>query len=366
MLLHIERDVYKKAFGKLIFSNSKLDVYTKEGKLCSVNRDLLVFFSPFIKELLKDVPNGIRASLVLPNVSLDCLQHVFKVISNGFTDFARIQDLKAAGDLLGINLDCLEYVENNAGKDLSRAETKKKSEISTLDINNIKKEIIDVEVIKKEASEEVTNLVSKEISLSLQAKKYDAGIGCVGKSNGHNKDLGEIDAVECADKTPHTTHPVPTVGAYKKYQSPARIRRSIRRALMHKAMKDGEKGGDSKLDKIAVDSTNKVDLSKSLRKPSFKCRSSQYTDKLEQYSQMYQWENTTYKSKIHGNRKSTWQAKQSEYVEYKKSKIRDSWKSRKDERRGELTRKAPEMSRSPSMLNREQNPFYTPEEGEIE
>ena len=112
MLLHIERDVYKKAFGKLIFSNSKLDVYTREGKLCSVNRDLLIFYSPFIKELLKDVPGGIRGSLVLPDVSVDCLQHVFKVISNGFTDFASIQDLKDAGDILGINLHCLEYVEN--------------------------------------------------------------------------------------------------------------------------------------------------------------------------------------------------------------------------------------------------------------
>jgi len=352
MLFHMERGVYKKAFGRLTFSNSKLDVYTRDGKLCSVNRDLLVFFSPFIKQLLKYVPEGIRASLILPDVSVDSLQHVFKVISNGFTDFANVQDLTDAGDILGINLHCLQCVENNPENVLARAESIK---TPALDINNIKKEIIDEADLKKEVSDAViSDLVSEEIAVPLQAKKYDVGVEC-------KKDQRVIDPLERDDKTHHSTLFVPSVCPAKKlkYQSPARIRRSIRRAMLRKA-KNGENDGEQ----IAVDSRKKFELYQSPKKIFFRTsQDEQYS--RNQSSQMFKWENTTYKSKIRGNRESTWQCRRPEYAEYHKPNPRDSWKSRSDET-GEVTRKAAKMSKSTLITQREQNPSYILEDGEID
>jgi len=269
--------------------------------------------------------------------------------------------LTDAGDVLGINLHCLEFVNNNAKRVHARPESLK---ILALDITDIKKEVIgefemkkeviDEGDIKKELSEDVTtNLISEEIVLSLQARRYEVGVGC-------KEGQRVMDPPEHAEKTPHTV----CTSKKRKNHSPAKIRRSIRRAMLHKAKK-GENDSGQNLDKLAVVSSKKVDLYQSPQKSHF--RTSQHKD--EQYpraeSPQLKWVNTTYKSIIRGNRESAWQDRHPEYAEYHKSKPIDSWKSRRNEKE-ELMRKVAEKSPSTLTRQREQNSSYILEEGEIE
>jgi len=107
---------FSEAFADLLDPADKLKIFTKDGNVSIVSRDLVRFFSPLVNSILKDAPCCTDNMIFIPDVSKASVDHILSIISSGITEFnamsiKHIQEVQETAKMLEIDLTNMDYVE---------------------------------------------------------------------------------------------------------------------------------------------------------------------------------------------------------------------------------------------------------------
>jgi len=108
------------AFLDLLNYGEVIYIYSKDGRHSCINRTLARFISPVVNKLLNSLPCCYvqDLSISIPDVSMEALEHVFKIVQHGIIDFnsvsvKAIQEVQDAAKILEINISDLDFVKRN-------------------------------------------------------------------------------------------------------------------------------------------------------------------------------------------------------------------------------------------------------------
>jgi len=138
---------YSDAFSDMLNPAEKLKIFTKDGNVSLVSRDLVRFFSPLVNSILKDIPCCTSSMIFMPDVSKGSVELVLSIISSGIAGFTnmsikQIQEVQETANMLEIDLTNMEYVENKSKvPDLGERNEKIPVEETPLANNNLLFEI---------------------------------------------------------------------------------------------------------------------------------------------------------------------------------------------------------------------------------
>jgi len=119
----IQYKYHEEEFGKLLnvafteFISSdqqKLTIFTRD-KPFLLNKESLVIFSPFLRNILDSLPCCSQPSILLPDCSSLALQHLLNIVQYGATDFQgelNTAEILVAAKCLAIDLTNFEYVKS--------------------------------------------------------------------------------------------------------------------------------------------------------------------------------------------------------------------------------------------------------------
>ena len=116
----LQIETFSESFGNSMDRNLNLRILLKDGIFRNVSGELLRCFSPFFNSILKDLPCCTSPTLLIPDVSAKCVDHMLSIVSTGMTTFSsamsihQIQQIKQAATMMWIDLTNLEF--NNTAK----------------------------------------------------------------------------------------------------------------------------------------------------------------------------------------------------------------------------------------------------------
>eukprot|EP00092_Neocalanus_flemingeri_P076580 GFUD01095003.1.p1 GENE.GFUD01095003.1~~GFUD01095003.1.p1 ORF type:complete len:340 (+),score=91.37 GFUD01095003.1:54-1073(+) len=98
-----------RAFSNLFDQENTLKILAKDGNVSVVSRDLMIFTSPLIKNIIKDVPCYTNSVIVIPDVCKDSVDHLINIIGSGITNISsmsvkKIQKIRETAKILQIEL----------------------------------------------------------------------------------------------------------------------------------------------------------------------------------------------------------------------------------------------------------------------
>ena len=106
------------AFLDLLNYGEVIYIYSKDGRQSCINRTLARFISPVVNKLLNSLPCCYvqDLSISIPDVSMEALEHVFKIVQHGIIEFdsvsvKAIQEVQDAAKILEINISDLDFVK---------------------------------------------------------------------------------------------------------------------------------------------------------------------------------------------------------------------------------------------------------------
>eukprot|EP00092_Neocalanus_flemingeri_P019759 GFUD01021399.1.p1 GENE.GFUD01021399.1~~GFUD01021399.1.p1 ORF type:complete len:570 (-),score=121.60 GFUD01021399.1:86-1795(-) len=114
----IQEHIVTEVFAELLDPTYELKIFTKDGNVSIVSRDLLRFFSPLVNSIFKDVPCCTNSMVFIPESSKASVDHVLSIIGSGITDFnalsiKQIQEVQETAKMLEIDLTNMDYVEKS-------------------------------------------------------------------------------------------------------------------------------------------------------------------------------------------------------------------------------------------------------------
>eukprot|EP00092_Neocalanus_flemingeri_P038739 GFUD01042181.1.p1 GENE.GFUD01042181.1~~GFUD01042181.1.p1 ORF type:complete len:574 (-),score=131.87 GFUD01042181.1:6-1727(-) len=114
----IQEHIVSEVFAELLVPTYELKIFTKDGNVSIVSRDLLRFFSPLVNSIFKDVPCCTNSMVFIPESSKASVDHVLSIIGSGITDFnalsiKQIQEVQETAKMLEIDLTNMDYVEKS-------------------------------------------------------------------------------------------------------------------------------------------------------------------------------------------------------------------------------------------------------------
>lgn len=106
------------AFTVLREPEDMLRIFTKDGNLSFINRNLLRFTSSLVNSIFSGVPCCSSTVLFIPEVSKVAVDHVLSILKSGYSDFnsvsiKQIQEVQEAAKMLRIDLSDLDYVKKS-------------------------------------------------------------------------------------------------------------------------------------------------------------------------------------------------------------------------------------------------------------
>ena len=108
-------------FLDLLYPMNKLKIFTKDGNVSVISRELIMFSSPLINNILKDIPCCISSMIFIPGVSKASIEHLINILVTGKTeidwrhDQEQVRDVKETAQMFDIDLSNMECVGNNSG-----------------------------------------------------------------------------------------------------------------------------------------------------------------------------------------------------------------------------------------------------------
>jgi len=112
---HIEdlhEAVLKSAFRTMICNPSRLLLHSKDGNELSLNRDVLVLFSPILRSVLTSVPCCLTPTIFLPDVSTNAILKLSDILNTGksgkLKDVRDKREMIEAATQLGIDMSELQ------------------------------------------------------------------------------------------------------------------------------------------------------------------------------------------------------------------------------------------------------------------
>ena len=92
----LHKAALKSAFKAMIFNSSRVMMYCKDGHELSLNRDVLVLFSPIIRSVLTSVPNCLTPTLFLPDVPTNAILMLGDILTTGKSGKSKVKNLLLA------------------------------------------------------------------------------------------------------------------------------------------------------------------------------------------------------------------------------------------------------------------------------
>jgi len=171
-------DVYNSHISQAVsIINDKpndISVTSSSGQVIETNRLLLALASPFLANLLEDIPNCVDPVLILPDISSEILIHLVRIIAEGFTTshfgssvsliFQEIEDIMETAKVLDIAIVDLSYEDKNSFTPRQIREEETESMASEMSMED------DLEPVDSEMSLEyafVKECEAKEMSLEI-------------------------------------------------------------------------------------------------------------------------------------------------------------------------------------------------------
>jgi len=168
--------VLSSAFKSMIMNPNKLLVHTGDNLELSLNRNVLVLFSPFLREILNSIPCCTVPTIFLPDINTNSIVKLRDILDNGIS--AKFLDLKESADVydaaiaFGIDIKKLYYgAEKNSNSfsgevvvDVDRIGNKSKQMKKIFDQKKVEgKEIVFVSKrrVNRSASEIAENAAKK-------------------------------------------------------------------------------------------------------------------------------------------------------------------------------------------------------------
>eukprot|EP00092_Neocalanus_flemingeri_P023941 GFUD01025970.1.p1 GENE.GFUD01025970.1~~GFUD01025970.1.p1 ORF type:complete len:324 (-),score=97.64 GFUD01025970.1:339-1310(-) len=169
------------AFSILFDQENTLKILAKDGNVSVVSRDLMIFTSPLIKNIIKDVPCCTSSVIVIPDVCKDSVDHVIRIIGSGVTNISsmsvkKIQEIKETAKILQIELTGLITVMGADKKSVRKIGTENYSGDNFRNID-IKTELPDPEYFEfhdEHETHKLPGLLSeKDIDVKEELKTED-------------------------------------------------------------------------------------------------------------------------------------------------------------------------------------------------
>jgi len=204
--------------GSFSGGRSSIKIYTKGDFQLSVNRSLLVLFSPLVRDAVASVGCCKTVSISIPEVSLEAVQSLVQMLEYGWSYTSRyssekVEEIIAAGKVMGVDLKDLKVDESYG---LDHDHIRKKSE--TFEIEKLLEG--DKKMIKKEYSEvPIKEEPSEELLISVETQNTIKDLG--ENISGHDKAPPSKRARTEVTPTPTTNFPEPTPTSHFQAQ-PAR------------------------------------------------------------------------------------------------------------------------------------------------
>ena len=109
--------VLAQAFQGLLASPSRLQCFTADHRLLSLNRAVLLLFSPFLRSALASVPAPAPATLLLPGVEASTLMRLEDLLATGtaasFREIGQSRLVMEAAALLGLPVQVGRFPETS-------------------------------------------------------------------------------------------------------------------------------------------------------------------------------------------------------------------------------------------------------------
>ena len=96
LMFDLHEAALKAAFKSMIFNSSRVMMYSKDGQELSLNRDVLVFFSPILRSVLTSVPTSVTPTLFLPDVSTNAILMLGDILTTGKSGKSKVKNLLVA------------------------------------------------------------------------------------------------------------------------------------------------------------------------------------------------------------------------------------------------------------------------------
>ena len=85
--------VLKSAFKTMVSNPSRVMVHSKDGNELSLNRDVLVLFSPILRSVLTSVPCCSTPTIFLPDVSTNVILKLSDIFNTGKSGKLKVKNL---------------------------------------------------------------------------------------------------------------------------------------------------------------------------------------------------------------------------------------------------------------------------------
>jgi len=274
---YVHENYLKQAFSQFVKVGPNVKLATFDGSVTLLNRNLLIFYSPLLRNLLTN--NGRQVDeeeiIILPESSLATLKSLGNVFSEGVTDFTPVQEIKDVANVLGINIDNFEYAEklvlrsnNNEGDVAETEETRRKSHVEGGDVgvsnagrekpNDTEEgiaESTDLEVIIKSEPVEVKT----EPCDDLITETLEELSGYFSKNSGRPRSSGGSDAKEAEKPTDSHSRGIKRTSSSVKEDFAKKIRGANK--LKEVSEIESENGVSKPKDKdvLSLENSKKVD-----------------------------------------------------------------------------------------------------------
>merc|ERR1719369_2426255 len=114
---YVHEKFLKQAFSVFIEDDHIVKFVAFDKTVISFNRNLLIFNSSLLRNILSDRKNDEETVIILPECSSSTLEHLKNVFTKGFTDFTPVKDIKEASTMLGIDIENFDYYADNTSVD---------------------------------------------------------------------------------------------------------------------------------------------------------------------------------------------------------------------------------------------------------
>merc|ERR1712129_142406 len=110
----IQVEQFFQSLANLPAISSKLEIFSKNGNLSFINRELLCLFSPSLRSILKNLPCCSGQMIIIPDLSKESIEYVISLLASGVTQtnaisIHQIQEVQEAAKMIGVdltNIDC--------------------------------------------------------------------------------------------------------------------------------------------------------------------------------------------------------------------------------------------------------------------